>query len=175
HGFPAGVDVAEAAVTTDANGVAAAIAGREAVIVALGPRSPLDDNLLTSAMANILPAMEASGVHRLVVVSALGLSTALPAPLPLRAVGATLLRRTAGDKRRSEDLIRASRVDCTLVLPGPLTGRPSRGQLRPTTSPQRPMGRVSRADLGALLIRLAEQPNGDPAVAVEYATGPAAD
>ncbi|MBV9292977.1 MAG: NAD(P)H-binding protein, partial [Frankiales bacterium] len=34
HGFPAGAEVAEAAVTTDANAVAAAIAGREAVIVA---------------------------------------------------------------------------------------------------------------------------------------------
>lgn len=150
-------------VRSDRVAVATAVRAADAVIVALGPRSPLEGGLSTDALTNIVAGMEASGSRRLVVLSALGLSQAMPAPPALRLVGATLLRKVATDKRRSEQILARSSLEWTVVLPGPLTDRPC----APVAASDHASdsARVCRADVAPILLDLAEEPS-PPATAV---------
>jgi uncharacterized protein YbjT (DUF2867 family) len=122
-------DVADVAALT------AAARGQDAIISALGRGlSFKSEGLMARSVPNILAAMQATGVRRLVFTSAWGVGDAFKdlALVPWLFFR-TLLRDVYADKRVADTMIRKSNVDWTIVLParlhdGPLTGRYKAGE-----------------------------------------------
>ncbi len=113
--------------------VEAAVRGQEAVISALGhKRFFYPTRILSEGMRNLVRAMEAHDVPRLVCETALGIGqsagrmglyyTLIVIPL--------ILPFYFWDKTRQERLIAASKVEWVIVLPGALTNGPKRGTYR---------------------------------------------
>jgi putative NADH-flavin reductase len=113
--------------------VEAAVSGQDAVISALGhKRYFYPTRILSEGTRNILRAMEAHGVHRLVSQTSLGIGdsagrmglyyTLLVVPF--------VVPFYFWDKTRQERLIAASQVDWVIVRPGKLTNAEARRQYR---------------------------------------------
>lgn len=162
----------------DPGGVAAAVPGHEAVISALGSRTPRRADPVTSTAArHVVEAMEAHGVRRLLAVSSVGMGDpAEYGPLVRGLVIGLLFRRGAphayADVNAMEDRVRASGLDWTLVRPTTLTDGPRTGRAVPATDSRRGVRvAVSRADVAAFLLDQLDDPTYSRAV-VELGRGP---
>jgi putative NADH-flavin reductase len=152
-----------------------AVAGADAVLSGLGPRTRSDAGIASRGTRAIVGAMEATGVRRIVVVSAAPVSTMAspgrPDP-PGRDPGEGLvtrrlvmpllraaLREVYDDLALMEDVLRASDLDWTVVRPPRLTNRPATGTYR-TASGHNLRGGVlvARADVAHLMLEVLEQP-----------------
>lgn len=118
--------------TRDAAAVEDAVRGQDAAISALGvSASFFPDGLMERSVANILPAMERSGVKRLVVMSAFGVGDSKnDAPVLPRLMYCTVLSAIFADKLAAEDKVRASSLDWTIVYPTLLTHGAMTGHYR---------------------------------------------
>lgn len=117
----------------DPTAVDAAVAGRDAVLSALGvPAGKKPISTYSRGTANIVAAMRRHGVRRLAAVSSSGvdphpysdggfLFNRVVLPYVTRVLGKTLY----DDMRRMEALIRASELDWTIVRPSGLYHLPS--------------------------------------------------
>lgn len=141
------------------------VAGRHAVVSALGPRSPRDQSHVMSAgIASVVKAMQAGDTRRLVLISA--------APVPKHDPGDTpLLRMTVkpvlravfkglyDDMALMEDHVRGSGLDWTIVRPPRLTNWPATGKYRTAVNRNLPGGHtLSRGDLAGEILRLLSDP-----------------
>lgn len=141
----------------DPEAVAAAIAGQDAVVCALGHKRWLGPSrILSRGTENVLAAMERHGVRRFVCETSLGVGDSwwrlglyytlfvIPVILPFYY----------WDKHRQERAIRASRLDWTIVRPGVLTNGPRRGRFRHGPTVGHPLWtvRISRADTASFLL-----------------------
>jgi len=143
----------------NAEAVAAAVEGQEAVLSALGSRTLRDSTLLPEAMTGILAGMRQHGVRRLIVLGAAG---AWPgASSKVSGVGKvivgvlrlTLLRRAFAAQRAMQELIFASDVDWTIVQPPFLLNEPGRGVYRVDGEGLPPRGmRIARGDVAAFMV-----------------------
>jgi uncharacterized protein YbjT (DUF2867 family) len=141
----------------DAGAVANAVRGQDAVLCALGhKRFFAPTRVLSDGTRNILGAMEAHGVRRLVCETSLGIGDSagrmglsytffvIPLILPFYF----------WDKTRQERLIAASGVEWVIVRPGVLTNRDAKGQFHHG----RRVGsflltvRIARADVAAFML-----------------------
>ena len=137
-----------------------ALVGQEAVVCALGSAAtgPFKRmTMLSEGTRHLVAAMGAQDTKRLVCITGTGAGDSkghgpwwynwLVQPLVLRGV--------YEDKTRKEALVRASRLDWTLVRPGVLTNAPARGleAVRALTdlTGQR-AGSISRADVAAFCL-----------------------
>lgn len=144
---------------TDAQPVANAIIGQDAVLSALGSRSLGDRTLLPESMKQILPAMKLNGVRRLVVLGAAGVyagagrNLSAPARLMMKVVGATILKNPFASQRAMQELIRRSDRDWTIVQPPRLVNAEGRGIWR-VDAAALPSGavRIARADVAAFML-----------------------
>jgi putative NADH-flavin reductase len=144
----------------DPSDVSAALRGIDAVIqaigIAAGPGMILRPvTLFSRATAILVPAMERSGVKRLISVTGFGAGDSRAAVnclqrLPFRVV----LGRAYDDKSRQEGIIRQSSLDWTIVRPGILTqgAASSRYRVLEEASEWR-NGLISRADVADFLVR----------------------
>jgi len=146
----------------DPASVEAAVVGHDAVICALG--MPLLDRsgLRTAGTANIIRAMEATGVSRLICLSIMGLGESwnnLPW-IYKRFMIPVLLARPSADHRGQEQLILASELDWTIVRPPNMTDKPGTGQIRHGfPGSEGPVGMyIPRADVAAFML---DQLGGD--------------
>jgi uncharacterized protein YbjT (DUF2867 family) len=152
-----------------------AVAGADAVLSGLGPRSRSDAGIASRGTRAVVAAMRATGVRRVVVVSAAPVSTVaspgrpspprhdpgdglvtryLVMPLPVAA-----LREVYDDLALMEDVLRDSGLDWTVVRPPRLTDRPLTGAYRTATGRNLRRGfLVSRADVAPLMLRVLDQP-----------------
>lgn len=110
----------------DAAALRGAMEGVEAVLVTLGPPASPGGMRHVDLMSRTLPlvsdAMDAAGVKRLVMLSALGVGDSERIGGPLAKVFyRTMLRSVYADKVRAEKQLAASDLDVTLVLPAMLT------------------------------------------------------
>jgi putative NADH-flavin reductase len=152
-----------------------AVAGADAVLSGLGPRRRSDAGIASQGTRVITQAMQATGVRRVVVVSAAPVSTVAspgrPDPprhdpgegLVTRHLATPLvraaLREVYADLALMEDVLRDSGLDWTVVRPPRLTDRPATGAYR--TAYGRNLRRglfVSRADVAHLMLEVLEQP-----------------
>lgn len=143
----------------DAPAVRAAIAGHDAVISALGPRTLAPSALLEHASANIVAGMQAEGVRRLIVLGAAG---ALREPgkhqsaltrLGFRFFKATLLRNPMHMHAVQQQTIEASGLEYTIVLLPSLGDGPRQGRYRVLTDGLPPKGlHLGRADLAEFML-----------------------
>ncbi|MET8656537.1 NAD(P)-dependent oxidoreductase [Streptomyces griseus] len=147
----------------DPAAVRAAVAGRDAVLSGLGSRGRRADGVAERLTGRILTAMEAEGVRRLVVVSAVPVG---PEPagdrlvdrLALKVVGA-VLADVYDDLARMEAALARSATDWTAVRPPKLTDGPLTGVYRRVVGgAPRGSRSVSRADVAHAMLALVEDP-----------------
>ncbi|MFT7561568.1 MAG: putative NADH-flavin reductase [Flavobacteriales bacterium] len=103
--------------------VAAAIAGHDAVICAVGTPPSDKSKLRTRAVENIIAGMEMHGVKRLIVQSGLGCGESR-ALLPFHykyLIFPLILKHVYADHEQQEQRVRASNLDWTIVRPAALT------------------------------------------------------
>jgi putative NADH-flavin reductase len=83
------------------------------------------------SIANIMSAMQAASVKRIVLMSAFGVGASRrDAPLMPRLMYCTLLRAIFDDKEKAEERLRSSSLDWTIVYPVLLTNGPRTGHYR---------------------------------------------
>jgi putative NADH-flavin reductase len=140
----------------DANALAAALQGMNAVLCALGVRNALKSGgLIESAMRVLVPAMERAGVRRLLLVSANGVGeTRRRSPLLPRILYRLLLGDIFADKAAGEAIVRASSLEWTIAYPTLLTDGPRTERYRAgETLELRGMPKIARADVADFLLR----------------------
>jgi uncharacterized protein YbjT (DUF2867 family) len=140
----------------DADSLARAARGQDAVLSAFGPRALGKDDLQEVFMKNLVTGMQTAGVKRLANLSAWGTSPDSWDTFPFygKLFVKTLLRHLFADKLRGEVTLMESDLDFVNVRPGPLgNGRP-RGPLKATLDGKgmSPLPPVSRADLAAFMV-----------------------
>jgi uncharacterized protein YbjT (DUF2867 family) len=138
-----------------------ALAGKDAVVCALGTPSPRQaSSLLEDGTRNLTEAMTRARVPRLVCVTLLGTADSKRQASPLyRYVILRALAPMVPDKQNQERVVRDSGLDWVLIRPPRFVNR-SRGQprvLRPGDHGH--VGHVSRQGLARVLIDAAEQPD----------------
>lgn len=142
--------------------VGAAIAGQEAVVV-VGRAwcALLPATVHSEGIANVIAAMKAHAVRRLVCVSAAGTQDGddpnLP-PLFTHLARPILLGRAWSELRAMEAQVRASGLDWTLVHVARLTEGPALGHYRAEPGFSMPGGRrISRADVADFMLKELER------------------
>ena len=157
-------------------GLEPAVAGADAVLSGLGPRSRADAGIASRGTLAIVQAMRATGVRRVVAVSAAPVGTVAspgrPHPprhdpgdglvtrhlvMPLLVAA---LREVYDDLALMEDVLRDSGLDWTAVRPPRLTDRPATGAYR--TAVGRNLRRgflISRADVAHLMLATLDRPD----------------
>ncbi len=145
-----GVQVAQGDVF-DADSVAAAVAGHDGAIVALGSTGLRDKTTLAAGTRNVVSGMVAHGVERLVVLSAVGVGESWgQGSLLARVMFRTLLRNILADHTAQEEVVRASSLDWTIVRAAILTENPASGRVIADNEGR--VGRISRADVAEFLV-----------------------
>jgi uncharacterized protein YbjT (DUF2867 family) len=128
-----------------------ALAGQDAVLCAFGPRGIGKTSVQETLATNLLPAMKAAGVKRVVNLSAWGLGPERKSLL-FRILLATMLRNIYADKARGEALLLASDLDYVNVRPGRLTNAAARGGVGASETGAGLTDWLTRADLAAFMV-----------------------
>lgn len=128
--FP-GVTVRQGQPTSEVD-VTAAVAGKDAVLSALGPRQGSDPVCVGAAQA-VIAAMKKQGVKRLIWLSAGGVGDSAPQIIRAsfvfgRIIMPLFLRKPYANHARAEELIRPSGLDFTVVRPVQLVDGPTNGK-----------------------------------------------
>jgi putative NADH-flavin reductase len=152
-----------------------AVRGADAVLSALGPRSLAEAGVTAPGTRALIAAMSASGVRRIVAVSA-GIVGTVPTPsrphpprhdpgdgpmvrYVLAPVLKRVLRRNYLDLAEMEDMLRVSCLEWTVVRPPRLTDRPLTGTYRTAVGRNLRGGiTVSRADVAHLMLAVLDRP-----------------
>lgn len=145
----------------DRASIEAAMPGHDAVIVTASATSlgafKQNPRYFSQGTALVIDAMKASGVRRLVVLSALGTGESralVPLPMRLLLIG-WLLEIPFADHERQESLARASGLDWVIARPGRLTDGPARGRYVKRTNVAPVPSSISRADVADFLVEAA--------------------
>jgi len=159
----------------DPSALEAAVEGADAVLSGLGARSASETGVASQGTRAIVQAMKATGVRRIVVVSAAPIGT-VPSPgrptppkydpgdgFFMRHLFSPLtkaaFRKTYADLALMEDVLRDSGLDWTIVRPPRLTNKPLTGTYRTAVGQNLRRGfLISRADVAQLMLRVLEQP-----------------
>src|SRR5215207_9972936 len=158
------LEVATVPGLTDPEVLRSALDSSDAAISGVGPRGRKDGPVASSTTRGILRAMEASGVRRLVAVSAVPVG---PVPEGESFVNRRILlpfisafaRDVYVDLAEMEDEIRRSTTEWTIVRPPKLVNKPLSGKYRTIVGGNVPRGyTISRADVAHLMLRVLEQP-----------------
>jgi putative NADH-flavin reductase len=175
--LPAGVHATQVDLAApDPAVIESAVAGSDAVLSALGPRRRADIGIVAPGTRAIIAAMQATGVRRVVVVSAAPTSTvALPGRRPnpprhdpgdgffmrhvLSPFAGRVLRSHYLDLAVMEEDLRDSGLEWTVVRPPRLNNKPLTGHYR------RAYGRnirggfaIPRADVAHVMLRVLDEP-----------------
>lgn len=152
-----------------------AVAGADAVLSGLGARTAKEAGVAERGTLAIVEAMRATGVRRIVVVSAAPIGT-VPSPRRpnpprhdpgdgffMRHLGArfarTAFRTHYADLARMEDVVRDSGLDWTISRPPKLTDRPLTGRYREAAGRNVRGGfSVPRADVAHHMLAMLDRP-----------------
>jgi putative NADH-flavin reductase len=152
-----------------------AVAGADAVLSGLGPRSRADAGVASRGTLAIVEAMRATGVRRVVLVSAAPVATLASPGRPdpprhdpgdglvtrhlLMPLLRSTLREVYADLALMEDAVGDSALDWTVVRPPRLTDRPLSGAYRTALGRNLRGGLlVSRADVAHLMLATLDRP-----------------
>lgn len=137
----------------DTSAVASALAGQDAVVSAIGPRSLKKDYLQEVFMGNVTTAMEQEGIRRFIGLSARGAGDSIKqSNLLMKTVRNTLLKNIYDDKDRGETRLIDSAIDYTLVRPGRLSNKPATGQVRASSEGKGLRTAMSREDVASYMV-----------------------
>lgn len=140
--------------------LAQAIAGKDVVVSAIGVRNRDATKIYSVGLKNILLAMQAAKVRRLICVSASGLD---PGPKIQNLIAKPLLWRVFKegytDMLQMEVIVRASDIDWTIVRPPRLTDETRTGKYHVSVRKQLTHGwKISRADLADYIVKHLNDP-----------------
>jgi putative NADH-flavin reductase len=132
-----------------------AMVGQDAVISALGIRTDAPTTVYSEGVANIIRAMQANGVQRLMCISASGLD---PGPLYQKVIAKLFLWRafkhSYTDLVRMEATVNASSVNWTIVRPPRLTDKERKGHYKIAVNKHLPNGfTLSRSDTADYMLK----------------------
>jgi putative NADH-flavin reductase len=168
------------AITTDLTApdtaaLESAVAGADAVLSGLGPHSNSDAGIASQGTRAIVAAMRATGVQRIVAVSAAPVSTVPTRSNPsspkhdpgdgffmrylFSHVASAMFGKVYADLAQMEDILAGSGLDWTVVRPPQLTDKSLTGTYR-TANGQNIRGgwSVPRADVAQFMITVLGQP-----------------
>lgn len=141
----------------DPEEIVSAVAGRDAVLTAIGSGGGGPTTVQTDTTTSIVAAMRKTGVQRLVCVSSSGIYTAGDGPVTrmiVKPIVRRLLRHSFADMRGMEEVVRASGLAWTIMRPPWLTnGRPTGSYQTEMNGNVRGGFQVSRADLADCMLR----------------------
>ena len=141
----------------DADALGPVVAGRDAVLSALGPRPSGPTSVLSDGAASVIEASRATGVRRFLVVSVAGIHTTGDDPFTrcvVKPILGRFLRDSFADARRMEELVRESDLDWTIVCPPRLINGAAKARIRSNTSGTVRGGfSITRADVATYLLR----------------------
>lgn len=153
----------------NADDVARAVVGHDAVVVALGDsRNPFalavgmkritPPNICEVGTANVIAAVKAAAIKRLVCVTSYGVGDTrdLLPPMHKRIFRWLRLREQMDDKEQQEKLVKASDLDWTLVQPVGLTDGAATGRWLASSKGRRRKRTISRIDLAAFIVGILE-------------------
>ena len=151
---PPGVRVV-AGDATDRAAMDAAVRGQDAVLDAVGGKTPYKATTLEADTAGaIVAAMRRHGARRLVVTSTLGVGESTAnATAVVRLLVATFLRGADKDKTAMERAVASSDLDWVILRPAVLTDAPAIGRIRvfdPASGEK--AHTITRADLAAFMV-----------------------
>jgi putative NADH-flavin reductase len=170
----------------DLGALKSAVAGADAVLSGLGPRSMSEAGITSQGTRAIVEAMKATDVRRIVVVSAAPIGTVpspgRPAPPKhdpgdgflmrniLSPMIKVVLRKHYADLALMEDILRDSRLDWTVVRPPRLSDKPLTHTYRIAYGQNVRGGlSISRAEVAHLMLRVLEQPGTiNQAIGIAY-------
>ena len=174
---PARVVIADLAAAEPA-ALQSAVSGADAILSGLGARTKADAGVAWKGTKAITEAMQASGVRRIVVVSAAPIGTvpspSRPHPHPpkhdpgdgffMRRLANPIVkaafREHYADLARMEEILRDSDLDWTIVRPPRLTDKPVTGTYRTAYGQNLPGGwSVPRADVAQYMLRVIGEPD----------------
>ncbi|NML66538.1 SDR family oxidoreductase [Hymenobacter sp. RP-2-7] len=150
---PAGVQV-KTGDATDATAVGQAVAGQDAVIDAIGGKTPyLSTHLEQAAAKVIVAAMQQHGVRRLIAISVLGVGDSKEQATFFyeHLLLPTFLRGAAPDKAAMEAEVQQSNLDFVLVRPPYLSNDPATGQAHVVTGETKAHS-ITRTDLAQFIV-----------------------
>src|SRR5919112_6336746 len=138
----------------DVSSVEAAVAGQDAVLVALGTRSSRPTTLFSESTHNVIGAMDKHGVRRLVCITGIGAgdSKGHVGFLYDRIILPFVVRNVYKDKDRQEEAIEQSDLEWVIVRPARLTDEPARGEYRVFVGGTYKAKTISRADVAAFML-----------------------
>jgi putative NADH-flavin reductase len=142
----------------EADSLAAAMPGHDAVLSALGTSGLGATSVLVDSARAIIAAMQRAGVRRLIVMSSSLVDT--NSGWLSSFLSRTLLRHTAGDQRAMEQLIAESPLDWTVLRPARLDGgvRTGRYVASATSAGRPPLATVlSRRDVAQMMLDTVER------------------
>jgi putative NADH-flavin reductase len=133
------------------------VAGRDAVLTAIGSTGGGPTTVQTDTTTGIVAAMRKTGVRRIVCVSSSGIHTAGDGPVArmiVKPIVRRFLRHSFADMRAMEEVVRRSGLAWTILRPPWLTdGRPTGSYRTEANGNVRGGFRVSRADLADCMLR----------------------
>ena len=144
----------------DADAISTALDGHDAVLSTIGPPGFSRNTITSDSARAMVAAMQTAGVRRLIVV---GLATLFPdIGMFGRVLRKTLLRNIADDSAEMERIVKATRLDWTIVRPPRLTDG-VRTEQYGIADDRLPMGAganatVNRADVAHFMLNEVEQP-----------------
>lgn len=132
------------------------VPNKDAILSALGVNKTWkSDGLITNAVTLIVKLMSIHDVKRLILVSAFGAGDSINQANPIQKfLARVLLRSRYEDKTRSEEILKTTTLDWTVVYPvmlinSPRTGRYSVGE----KMEMKGMTTISRADVADFVLR----------------------
>lgn len=143
----------------DRNAVEQVIQGADAVLSVLGPSSNKPEFTISKGMDNILAAMKANNVQRLVISAGAGVRDPQDKPGLIDRVASVALniisKNVVADMKQVVEKVRASDRDWTIVRVPMLTDQPAQGTLKVgyvgDITP-----RISREDMAAFMLKQVE-------------------
>jgi putative NADH-flavin reductase len=159
----------------DAAALESAVAGADAVLSGLGPHSNADAGIASQGTRPIVAAMKATGVRRIVAVSAAPVGTVASPGRPhppkhdpgdgffmrhlFSRIAKARLSRVYDDLALMEDILRDTGLDWTVIQPPQLTDKPLTGRYRTAVGRNLRGGlSVPRADVANLMLNVLDRP-----------------
>jgi len=139
----------------DAESIARAVQGQDAVLVTFGPRSLKKDDVQEVLMRNVVAAMTKHRVKRIVNLSGWGSAGAAVPPANLFAryfFLPIMLRHLLADKKRGEAYLFASALDYVNVCPAFLRNAPARGGVKASIDGRGLKQYIHREDLATFMV-----------------------
>jgi putative NADH-flavin reductase len=158
----------------DLEAVEAAVAGADAVISAIGPdgNNPQEVDRLRNGMRNSIAAMRRQGVRRIVNLSGAGITAPGERKPMIDRLATRLVRLFSGHvvaaKQAEYDELAGTDLEWVAVRPALVTDGEATGRYVAGPDELRPGARISRGDIGHLMLAEAERPTrvGHPGIFV---------